>query len=891
MTPTAQLDGPLRALLQRGQPTPQEVADLMRRYPMQRIAMMQTLQRTLGNSFAGQVTALVQGIDGPVAATSSRVPVPPELSSMKPAVDGAAIEQNASRMADAAQGAIDNARALLPAYTRARNALDKAAIEEIGGTLLATLELVRVANGGTKSQLSTYVAPTQSLPGGDPMAEIDEIERGDRIAGLRARALANEMLADALQIESLKTLTPREYRGTPLEVPAPMVTLGKDGHVDLRGRLVDEIVRTGMVIAETERLFTLFARPGALADQSLRFQARHEIKRFASRPADLAFLRATLGASGLWAELDNTEHEVGVPGRKKPAEPSPFGVGVCTDDGPLSSLYESTKKQAERTGWLHDLGNYDDDTVDLYLRLGDQESLLAIYERLMSASADGRAAILADLNKRGLLDKLLTKLPWAYTKNLHDALPGGHAEVKKQLQKHFLVEGRWGTSLEHAEYHAPSVSKMIQDKADDMGGVGGWLVDKLGDAYNFATLGFAKSYGQTNDLHNAGLMNDEDYDRSMRQIATRTTVAMALMMATAGYGRSLVAPGAAAPMTMASGMGWGAGRTALAAGVEGGTLAGAELMAMDFTDLATGAKTQMSGWEDYLLTILMGGGLAAAAAGTTAWLTSRSSKYLGAGQASRGQQLAQEHPNIAPVMDQIGAAPAGTTVEIRVNRFVADELKHAQVIDQASHRKLADALQNADEVTATIHVAEDLGATAQKAAAPTPGGAHAPVLRVNTAVAAPGAKAPSITPLADQLPAGAVIKQTGGANGDRYVVYNVGGEDRIRFRAEEAKALNEANPGRNRTTTAKAGLNSHGEVFIYEGKHRSIGAAHGDAVHPSNGGTSGQRGVLDYKFEPEVIDDVGVPVKDLKIDYDVPDVPKAEADLMWEMKHGHKPRS
>ncbi len=171
MTPTAQLDGPLRALLQRGQPTPQEVADLMRRYPMQRIAMMQTLQRTLGNSFAGQVTALVQGIDGPVAATSSRVPVPPELSSMKPAVDGAAIEQNATKMADAAQGAIDNARALLPPYTRARNALDKAAIEEIGGTLLATLELVRVANGGTKSQLSKYVAPTQSLPGGDPMAE------------------------------------------------------------------------------------------------------------------------------------------------------------------------------------------------------------------------------------------------------------------------------------------------------------------------------------------------------------------------------------------------------------------------------------------------------------------------------------------------------------------------------------------------------------------------------------------------------------------------------------------------------------------------------------------------------------------------------------------------
>jgi hypothetical protein len=63
-----------------------------------------------------------------------------------------------------------------------------------------------------------------------------------------------------------------------------------------------------------------------------------------------------------------------------------------------------------------------------------------------------------------------------------------------------------------------------------------------------------------------------------------------------------------------------------------------------------------------------------------------------------------------------------------------------------------------------------------------------------------------------------------------------------------------------------AGVNKHGEPFVLEGRHRSIGAAKGDTIGADLGGVPGQRGVLDFEYAG-IIDVEGVFVRDLKIDY------------------------
>jgi len=136
--------------------------------------------------------------------------------------------------------------------------------------------------------------------------------------------------------------------------------------------------------------------------------------------------------------------------------------------------------------------------------------------------------------------------------------------------------------------------------------------------------------------------------------------------------------------------------------------------------------------------------------------------------------------------------------------------------------------------------------------------------------------------IATRLPAGATII----AEGKGYVIYELGGETRIRFDARVAKTLQEANPGRGYTTDNLAGLNSAGDVFVHEGRHRAIGAAKGDPIPADLGGIPGQRYILDFEFSKSVEGSSGLNVRDLTIDYSKPDVSAAEADRIWKEKHG-----
>jgi RHS repeat-associated protein len=121
--------------------------------------------------------------------------------------------------------------------------------------------------------------------------------------------------------------------------------------------------------------------------------------------------------------------------------------------------------------------------------------------------------------------------------------------------------------------------------------------------------------------------------------------------------------------------------------------------------------------------------------------------------------------------------------------------------------------------------------------------------------------------------------------GQKYLIYTTAeGEQRIIFRAEDAMTLQEATPGRNYSTDALAGLNENGEPFVFEGRHRAIGAAQGADIPPDLGGRG--PGILDFPYTPDPSTERGIPVKDLTIDSSQPDVSAAEADRIRQEKYG-----
>ena len=116
-----------------------------------------------------------------------------------------------------------------------------------------------------------------------------------------------------------------------------------------------------------------------------------------------------------------------------------------------------------------------------------------------------------------------------------------------------------------------------------------------------------------------------------------------------------------------------------------------------------------------------------------------------------------------------------------------------------------------------------------------------------------------------------------------YEIYTTpSGEKRIRFRASSARTQKEANPGRNYTEDANAGLNVEGNVYVHEGRHRAAGASRGDEIPEELGGVPGRRGWLDFPMSQNIEKDAGVPVKDLKLDYSKKEARTVkEAEALW----------
>ncbi|MBP9182119.1 MAG: DUF4157 domain-containing protein [Fuscovulum sp.] len=111
------------------------------------------------------------------------------------------------------------------------------------------------------------------------------------------------------------------------------------------------------------------------------------------------------------------------------------------------------------------------------------------------------------------------------------------------------------------------------------------------------------------------------------------------------------------------------------------------------------------------------------------------------------------------------------------------------------------------------------------------------------------------------------------SDGPTHVVYEMpDGSRRIRFDSRDARTYSTAQPGRNQTDEARAALSPDGRPYVHEGRHRSVGAAKGDQVPEGIGGVQGHPEVLDYPFEASPAPLAGPNVRDLSIDYKVPDM-------------------
>lgn len=839
----------MQALLQRNAST-HEVAELLKHFPMQQAALLEELHRTRGNAFVQAVMSEVEPLPKGSVFSDTTTKIKTALENLE-----AGCTNHMNGLNPVLQG-----------YGRARDALDKSAMGELGSASMASLELMFICIDGMDDQLKLLKREVDKDPNAQTL--IDSWQQ--RRDGLKGALMS-------LQQAAVISFAPISFRGSPVpdvSPPQPRAS-GKYGF-DVREQIREELFRTFRVIDTSERIALQFVKPGALQNTALKQQARSTIGEFASRPLDLAFLRQVMMASGMWAALNNDEHEEKPFPGMAPKKAGMFGMEVCKDDGPLTQVYADAKKQAAATGWGNDIGQWDPDNFDMEMRIASTEGMTFMWQRVMSAQPDGRVAILTDLQKRGKLEPWLQKLPWAYTKELHDGLPNGNGELKSVLQKYFLVSGKWGTSLENKEEHSKSLTGMLSDASDSVGGIGGDIIDGFDTALNFATLGFTHSYGQAQDAHNQGLITDEDYDTQLHQITARTTVGLMLMMATAGYGRMAQAGAAAGGASVA--VQTGSRSVLLAAGesaVEGATFATVEQFALDTTDIATGARDGYSDMEQYMKAAAMGGAMGAAFGGTTQWLRNRTmAKYMSGSAMTRGQSLAFENPALETLLEPIQTASAGQRVSMRMNAAQVDAMAEAGLISRQTQKQLRVTLAEVGEVEATFEVTGDLHAEVPKGTKAS--GTETFKMQ--------GTPKPGMTPEGTPVPRSELTKfLPEGSHPEQitenYVVYrDASGAQRIRFRSASAKTATEANPGRNYTDEVRAGIDSEGNPYVWEGRHRAAGNAKGDPIPAGKGGVPEQPGVLDYPFDPDPVptdSPFGEPrwVKDIPIDYNKPEKP------------------
>lgn len=360
-----------------------------------------------------------------------------------------------------------------------------------------------------------------------------------------------------------------------------------------------------------------------------------ELQRFASRPIDALFLVALLRRTGAWLEL---AHARGSDGRT------------------AAEVLGATETQANETGATVELGpEWNAKTAADALSYGfvdwavtDADGLRVV-EMLQAAPPPGRGALIKQLHRMGLLERLAANVGWLPFQQIAETLNDPEAEAL--LAPHW--EGKGGT---------PSSHQLLMQQVDrnlDEGGAlntlqaGLWyLLDAGLDQFSF---GAKPAIDRAHEACDAGLISEDGFWAEADKAMAKAALVAAAAAATGGLAGSWT-EGAA------FGLGAGEGGAAILGGAFGGAVGnvGAHLSG-DLYDQLLNDKHGFDGFASYAQDFAAGGITGA----VMAPISLHAAKHLPASARTLAQTYAARHPHLISILESARAAGVGSAFRIR----------------------------------------------------------------------------------------------------------------------------------------------------------------------------------------------------------------------------------
>lgn len=360
-----------------------------------------------------------------------------------------------------------------------------------------------------------------------------------------------------------------------------------------------------------------------------------ELQRFASRPIDALFLVALLRRTGAWLEL---AHARGSDGRT------------------AAEVLGAIETQASETGATVELGpEWNTQAAADALSYGftdwavtDADGLRVI-EMLQAAPPPGRAALVKQLHRMGLLERLANNVGWLPFQQIAETLNDPEAEAL--LAPYW--EGKGGTPSSH-QLLMQQVDRNLEEGGSlDTLQAGLWyLLDAGLDQFSF---GAKPAIDRAHEARDAGLISEDGFWAEADKAMAKSALVAAAAAATGGMAGAW-AEGAA------FGLGAGEGGAAILGGAFGRAVGnvGAHLSG-DLYDQLLGDKQGFDGFASYAQDFAAGGITGA----VMAPIGLHAAKHLPASARTLAQTYAARHPHLISVLEAARTAGVGTAFRIR----------------------------------------------------------------------------------------------------------------------------------------------------------------------------------------------------------------------------------
>lgn len=515
---------------------------------------------------------------------------------------------------------------LAPAYAHALDALDGAAVQELGLQVVRAFRVVREAQQRVKAELAELDAPRLELPGQQPT---DDDRR--RLAGLHVEASTLDLHEMTLWSFLSWRLGPHVFRDRPVIggiAPAPA-----DGNVETQ--LAYEVMQVAALIQVVHDVIALVpaaSNPATcepLGDDVTRAVAL-KIAPWKGRAVNFAFLKAALAAQGVWDRISNASAGPHVDKIADPSAPGGTREEVSPPTGSLAQIDRQVTEQAKQTGATADVGVYDEDRAWNLLVPGsrDPEIGFEVLRMLMSADDTARARLVVRLDRMGRLETLCQSIGYVAVQKLWLSI--ADQDGADLLRPYF--EG-------NVDNIGKSNTRRLDDAIDGSGGVEHYGLRGVRWVYHVGTFGFAEEHDDAYDEREQGFISTEDYHRTLKHALIKSALVGGAATMTGGAVGELAGGGTASLVGEYAGEGAGSFAGGVAEGVAGGSSgAVAGHVTHDLAGVALGDQASMSSLGDYASTALegakMGGALSLAGA-----LTVEAAKHLPESVKTRAQAL------------------------------------------------------------------------------------------------------------------------------------------------------------------------------------------------------------------------------------------------------------